>query len=68
MESSTKRLIDNILLMNSEMNSLMNICNDTVKQVRKLKNMSKNVEDPEFEQEVKKFEKFVEEVSIGTSS
>ena len=50
------------------MNSLMNICNDTVKQVRKLKNMSKNVEDPEFEQEVKKFEKFVDEVSIGTSS
>ena len=68
MESSTKRLIDNILLMDSEMNSLMNIYNDTVKQVRKLKNMSKNVEDPEFEQEVKKFEKFVEEVSIGTSS
>ena len=34
----------------------------------KLKNMSKNVEDPEFEQEVKKFEKFVDEVSIGTSS
>ena len=68
MESSTKRLIDNILLMDSEMNSLMNICNDTVKQVCKLKNMSKNVEDPEFEQEVKKFEKFVDEVSIGTSS
>ena len=68
MESSTKHLIDNILSMNSEMSSLMNICNDTVKQVRKLKNMSKNVEDPEFEQEVKKFEKFVEEVSIGTSS
>ena len=68
MESSTKRLIDNILLMDSEMNSLMNICNDTVKQVRKLKNMSKNVEDPECEQEVKKFEKLVDEVSIGTSS
>ena len=68
MESSTKRRIDNILLMDSELNSLMHICNDTVKQVRKLKNMSKNVEDPEFEQEVKKFEKFVEEVSIGTSS
>lgn len=68
MESSTKHLIDNILSMNSEMSSLMNICNDTVKQVRKLKNMSKNVEDPEFEQEVKKFEKFVDEVSIGTSS
>lgn len=68
MESSTKHLIDNILLMDSEMNSLMNVCNSTVKQVRKLKNMSKNVEDPEFEQEVKKFEKFVEEVSIGTSS
>lgn len=68
MESSTKHLIDNILSMNSEISSLMNICNDTVKQVRKLKNMSKNVEDPEFEQEVKKFEKFVDEVSIGTSS
>ena len=68
MESSTKHLIDNILSMNSEMSSLMNICNDTVKQVCKLKNMSKNVEDPEFEQEVKKFEKFVDEVSIGTSS
>lgn len=68
MESSTKHLIDNILSMNSEMSSLMNICNDTVKQVLKLKNMSKNVEDPEFEQEVKKFEKFVDEVSIGTSS
>lgn len=68
MESSTKHLIDNILLMDSEMNSLMNVCNSTVKQVRKLKNMSKNVEDSEFEQEVKKFEKFVEEVSIGTSS
>ena len=68
MESSTKHLIDNILSMNSEMSSLMSICNDTVKQVRKLKNMSKNVEDPEFEQEVKKFEKFVDEVSIGTSS
>lgn len=68
MESSTKHLIDNILSMNSEMSSLINICNDTVKQVRKLKNMSKNVEDPEFEQEVKKFEKFVDEVSIGTSS
>ena len=68
MESSTKHLIDNILSMNSEMSSLMNICNDTVKQVRKLKNMSKNIEDPEFEQEVKKFEKFVDEVSIGTSS
>ena len=68
MESSTKHLINNILSMNSEMSSLMNICNDTVKQVRKLKNMSKNVEDPEFEQEVKKFEKFVDEVSIGTSS
>ena len=68
MESSTKHLIDNILSMNSEMSSLMNICNNTVKQVRKLKNMSKNVEDPEFEQEVKKFEKFVDEVSIGTSS
>ena len=68
MESSTKHLIDNILSMDSEMSSLMNICNDTVKQVRKLKNMSKNVEDPEFEQEIKKFEKFVDEVSIGTSS
>lgn len=68
MESSTKHLIDNILSIDSEMSSLMNICNDTVKQVRKLKNMSKNVEDPEFEQEVKKFEKFVDEVSIGTSS
>lgn len=68
MESSTKHLIDNILSMDSKMSSLMNICNDTVKQVRKLKNMSKNVEDPEFEQEVKKFEKFVDEVSIGTSS
>lgn len=68
MESSTKHLIDNILSMDSEMSSLMNICNDTVKQVRKLKNMSKNIEDPEFEQEVKKFEKFVDEVSIGTSS
>ena len=68
MESSTKHLIDNILSMDSEMSSLMNICNDTVKQVRKLKNMSKNVEDLEFEQEVKKFEKFVDEVSIGTSS
>lgn len=68
MESSTKHLIDNILSMDSEMSSLMNICNDTVKQVRKLKNMSKNAEDPEFEQEVKKFEKFVDEVSIGTSS
>lgn len=68
MESSTKHLINNILSMDSEMSSLMNICNDTVKQVRKLKNMSKNVEDPEFEQEVKKFEKFVDEVSIGTSS
>lgn len=68
MEFSTKHLIDNILLMDSEMSSLMNICNDTVKQVRKLKSMSKNVEDPEFEQEVKKFEKFVDEVSIGTSS
>ena len=68
MESSTKHLIDNILSMDSEMSSLMNICNDTVKQVCKLKNMSKNVEDPEFEQEVKKFEKFVDEVSIGTSS
>ena len=68
MESSTKHLIDNILSMDSEMSSLMNICNDTVKQFRKLKNMSKNVEDPEFEQEVKKFEKFVDEVSIGTSS
>lgn len=68
MESSTKHLIDNILSMDSEMSSLMNICNDTVKQVRKLKNMSKHVEDPEFEQEVKKFEKFVDEVSIGTSS
>lgn len=68
MGSSTKHLIDNILSMDSEMSSLMNICNDTVKQVRKLKNMSKNVEDPEFEQEVKKFEKFVDEVSIGTSS
>lgn len=68
MESSTKHLIDNILSMDSEMSSLMNICNDTVKQVRKLKNMSKNVENPEFEQEVKKFEKFVDEVSIGTSS
>lgn len=68
MESSTKHLIDNILSMNSEISSLMNICNDTAKQVRKLKNMSKNVEDPEFEQEVKKFEKFVDEVSIGTSS
>lgn len=68
MKSSTKHLIDNILSMDSEMSSLMNICNDTVKQVRKLKNMSKNVEDLEFEQEVKKFEKFVDEVSIGTSS
>ena len=68
MESSRKHLIDNILSMNPEMSSLLNICNDTVKQVRKLKNMSKNVEDPEFEQEVKKFEKFVDEVSIGTSS
>lgn len=68
MESSTRHLIDNILSMDSEMSSLMNICNDTVKQVHKLKNMSKNVEDPEFEQEVKKFEKFVDEVSIGTSS
>ena len=46
----------------------MNICNDTVKQVRKIKNLSKNVEDPEFEQEVKKFEKFVDEVAIGTTS
>lgn len=68
MDSSTKHLIDNILSMNSEMSSLMDICNDTVKQVRKLKSMSKNVEDPEFEQEVRKFEKFVDEVSIGTSS
>ncbi len=68
MESSTKHLIDNILSMDSEMSSLVNVCNDTVKQVRKIKNMSKNVEDPEFEQEVKKFEKFVDEVSIGTSS
>ena len=68
MESSTKHLIDNILSMDSEMNSLVDVCNDTVKQVRKIKNMSKNVEDPEFEQEVKKFEKFVDEVSIGTTS
>lgn len=68
MESSTKHLIDNILSMDSEMSLLVNVCNDTVKQVRKIKNMSKNVEDPEFEQEVKKFEKFVNEVSIGTSS
>ena len=68
MESSTKRLIDNILAMDSEMSALTNICNDTVKQVHRLKEMSKNVEGPELEQEVKKFEKFAKEVSIGTSS
>lgn len=68
MESSTKHLIDNILAMDSEMSVLTNICNDTVKQVHRLKEMSKNVEDPELEQEVKKFEKFAKEVSIGTSS
>ena len=68
MESSTKRLIDNILAMDSEMSALTNICNDTVKQVHRLKEMSKNVEEPELEQEVKKFEKFAKEVSIGTSS
>ena len=68
MESSTKKLINNILTMDSEMNFLMKICDSTVKQVRNLKNMSKNVEDPEFEQEVKKFEKFVEEVPLERSS
>ena len=68
MESSTKHLIDNILAMDSEMSALTNICNDTVKQVHRLKEMSKNVEDPELEQEVKKFEKFAKEVSIETSS
>ena len=68
MESSTKLLIDDILAMDSEMSALTNICNDTVKQVHRLKEMSKNVEDPELEQEVKKFEKFAKEVSIGTSS
>lgn len=68
MESSTKHLIDNILAMDSEMSALTNICNDTVKQVHRLKEMSKNVEDPALEQEVKKFEKFAKEVSIGASS
>lgn len=68
MESSTKRLIDNILSMDSEMGALTDICNDTVKQVHRLKEMLKNVEGPELEQEVKKFEKFAKEVPIGTSS
>ena len=68
MESSTKRLIDNILSMDSEMGTLTDICNDTIKQVHRLKEMSKNVEGPELEQEVKKFEKFAKEVPIGTSS
>ena len=68
MESSTKRLIDNILSMDSEMGTLTDICNDTVKQVRRLKEMLKNVEGPELEQEVKKFEKIAKEGPIGTSS
>jgi hypothetical protein len=68
MESSTKKLINDIIAMDSEMSSLMKICDSTVKQVRNIKNLSKNVEDPEFEQEVKKFEKFVEEVPLERSS
>jgi hypothetical protein len=68
MESSTKKLINDIMAMDSEMSSLMKICDSTVKQVRNIKNLSKNVEDPEFEQEVKKFEKFVEEVPLERSS
>ena len=68
MESSPKRLIDNILSMDSEMGALTDICNDTIKQVHRLKEMSKNVEDPELGQEVKEFEKFAKEVPIGTSS
>lgn len=68
MEYSTKRLIGNILSMDSEMGALTDICNDTIKQVHRLKEMLKNVEGPELEQEVKKFEKFAKEVPIGTSS
>ena len=68
MESSPKRLIDNILSMDSEMGALTDIGNDTIKQVHRLKEMSKNVEDPELGQEVKEFEKFAKEVPIGTSS
>ena len=68
MKPTTKKLISNILAMDSEIDALKNLCGDTVDQVRKLKEMSKNAEDPEFELEVKKFEQFVKEVSVGSSS